>query len=144
MKNYTTDYYKKALKQVDFPNYENFGDINEAYSNFFHQLLSYWQNCFVSSKRVKGNTKKWLNGGVLEKLILMNKLFKKCKKLRLHIDKELYKKKPKYDELNLFEEKLSETIGKPKEFWESLKSLCIPNKTLISNFNAIEENDSLT
>ena len=80
----------------------------------------------------------------IRKLILMNKLFKKCKKLRLHIDRELYKKKSKYDVLNLFEEKLSETIGKPKEFWESLKSLCMPNKTLISNFNAIEENDSLT
>ena len=30
-------------------------------------------------------------------------------------------------------------IGKPKELWESLKSLGMPNKTMISNFNAIEE-----
>ena len=29
MKNYTADYYKETLKQVDFPNYENFGDVNE-------------------------------------------------------------------------------------------------------------------
>ena len=72
-------------------------------------------------KRVKGNTQKWFNGGVLEKLILGNKLFKKFKKSRLNIDKELYKKS-KYDALKLiaskklfFEEKLSETIGKPKE-----------------------------
>ena len=43
-----------------------------------------------------------------------------------------------------FEEKLSETIGKPKELWESLKALGMPNKTIISNFNAIEENDTLT
>ena len=43
-----------------------------------------------------------------------------------------------------FEEKLSETIGKPKELWESLKSLGMPNETVISNFNAIEENDTLT
>ena len=35
LKIYTTNYYKEALKQVDFPNYENFGDVNEAYSNFF-------------------------------------------------------------------------------------------------------------
>ena len=35
-------------------------------------------------------------------------------------------------------------IGKPKELWESLKSLGIPNRTVISNFNAIEENDTLT
>ena len=72
------------------------------------------------------------------------------KKLRLHIDKELHKKF-KYDALkliasknkNFFEEKLPETIAKPKELWESLKSLGMPNKTVISNFNAIEENDTL-
>ena len=43
-----------------------------------------------------------------------------------------------------FEEKLSETIVKPKELWESLKSMGMSNKTVISNFNAVEENDTLT
>ena len=43
-----------------------------------------------------------------------------------------------------FEEKLSETIGKPKGLWESLKALDMPNKTVISDFNALEENDTLT
>ena len=42
------------------------------------------------------------------------------------------------------EEKLSEVMGKPKELWESLKALGMPNKTVISNFNTIEENDTLT
>ena len=56
-----------------------------------------------------------------------------------------YIKKSKYDALKeFFEEKLSETIGKPKELWESLKSLGMPKRTVISNFNAIEENDTLT
>ena len=49
---------------------------------------------------MKGNTHKWFNGEVLEKLNLRNKLFKKFKKSRLHIDKELYKKS-KYDALKL-------------------------------------------
>ena len=43
-----------------------------------------------------------------------------------------------------FKEKLSETIGKPKELWESLKSLGMPNKTVISNFEAIEQDNTLT
>ena len=64
-----------------------------------------------------------------------------------------YKKKLQYDALKLiaskkkqafFKEKLSETIGKPRGLWESLKSLAMPNKTVISNFNTIEENDTLT
>ena len=40
LKNYTADYYKEALKQTDFPNYENFGGVNEAYSNFFQKLMT--------------------------------------------------------------------------------------------------------
>ena len=152
LKHYTADYYKEALKQIDFPNYEHFGDVNEAYSNFFQKLMTVIDKITpYKSKRVKGNTQKWFDGEVLEKLNLRNKLFKKFKKSRLHIDKELYKK-PKYDALKLtaskkdtfFEEKLSETIGKPKVLWESLKALGMPNKTVISNFNAIEENDTLT
>ena len=40
LKNCTVNYYKETLKQIDFPNYENFGDINEAYSNFFQKLMT--------------------------------------------------------------------------------------------------------
>ena len=43
-----------------------------------------------------------------------------------------------------FKEKLLEAIGKPKELWESPKSLGMPNKTVISNFNAIEQDNTLT
>ena len=55
-------------------------------------------------KRVKENTQKWFNGGVLEKLILRNKLFKKFKKSRLNVDKELYQKS-KHDGLKLIASK---------------------------------------
>ena len=44
----------------------------------------------------------------------------------------------------LFKEKISENIGKPKELWESLKYIGMPNKTLISKFNAMQNNDTLT
>ena len=43
-----------------------------------------------------------------------------------------------------FDDKLSEYIGKPKELWETLKSLGTVKKPLISNFNAIESNNTLT
>ena len=43
-----------------------------------------------------------------------------------------------------FKEKLTETIGKPKELWKSLKILGMPNKTVMSNFNAIKEDNTLT
>ena len=43
-----------------------------------------------------------------------------------------------------FKEKISISIGKPKELWESLTYLGMLNKTRISNFNVIEDNDTLT
>ena len=104
-------------------------------------------------KRIKGNTQKWFDSEGLEKLNAKDTLFKNFKKSRLNIDKELYKyKEAKYDASKLitiknqafFKETLSETIGKPKELWESLKSLGMPNKTVISNFKAIEQDNTLT
>ena len=56
------------------------------------------------SNRQKGNTQKWFDGEVLEKLNLGNKLFKKFKKSRLYYDKEIYKKS-KYDALKLIASK---------------------------------------
>ena len=35
-------------------------------------------------------------------------------------------------------------IGKVKELWESFKSLGMPNKSVISNFNVIKGNYTLT
>ena len=57
---YTTDYYKEALKQVDFPNYENFGDVSGAYLNLFQKLMALIDKIApYNSERVKGNTQKY-------------------------------------------------------------------------------------
>ena len=100
---------------------------------------------------MKVNTQKWFDDEVLEKVNSRDKLFQRFKKSRLHNDKELFKK-VKHEALKLIatkkkafvKEKISESIGKPKELWESLRYLGMPNKTLISNFNVMEDNDTLT
>ena len=38
--NYTVDSYKKDLKQLDFPNYENFDDVDGAHCNFFQKIMT--------------------------------------------------------------------------------------------------------
>ena len=103
------------------------------------------------TQRVKGNTQNWCDGEVLEKLRSRDKLFQVFKKTRLHIDRKLYKK-AKYDARKLiaakkqafFDGKLSESFGKPKRLWNTRKSRGMPKKTVISNFNAIDNNKSLT
>ena len=80
-----------------------------------------------------------------------DKFFKVFKKTRVHINKELYKK-AEYAAQKLIagkkeafsDEKLSENVSNPKELWNTLKSLGMPNKTVVSNFNAIGNNKSLT
>ena len=73
------------------------------------------------------------------------------RKSRSHVDKKLFNK-GKYEALRLIatkkqaflKEKISKSIGKPKELWNSRKYLGMPNQTLISNFNAMEDNDTFT
>ena len=122
-KNYTVGSYKEALKQLDFPNYETFNNANGAYSNLFQKIMTVIDKISpYRNKWINANTQKWFDS---EKLNARDKLFKKFKKSRLNINKELYRK---YDTSKLittkkqafFEEKLSETIGKPKELWKSL------------------------
>ena len=122
------------------------------YVDFFQKLMTVIENVApCKTRRVKRNTQNWFNGKVLEKLTSRDKLFKAFKKRRLHIDKELYKK-AKYDAQKLiaakkqpfFDKKDSENVGKPKELRNTLKFLGMPKKTVVSSFNAINNNKPLT
>ena len=76
--------------------------------------------------RVKTRTEEWFDSEVSESIKVRYKLFKKFKKSKLQIDRELFKaarnstqsliyKKRK----SFYKEKLNENIGKPKELWKS-------------------------
>ena len=96
-KNYNADSYKEAFKQLDFPNYKTFDDVNGTYSSFFQKIMTVIDKIdSYRNKQIKRNTQKWFDSKVLEKLNSRDKHFKKSKKFCLNIDKELYKK-AKYD-----------------------------------------------
>ena len=104
-KNYTVNSYKEALKQLDFQNYKTFDDFNGTYFNFLQKTIAIIDKiALYGNKWIKGNTQKWLDSKVLEKLNARDKLSKKFKKSRLNIDKELYKK-VKYDASKLITKK---------------------------------------
>ena len=46
----------------------------------------------VKSKRIKRKCQEWFDNEISEKLIIQDKLFKKYKETRLHVDKEIYKR----------------------------------------------------
>ena len=104
----------------------------------------------IKERRIKHNSQEWFDGEISEAIKNRDKLLKKFKKSRLHIDKELYNaarfkvhklifnKKKDY-----FENKLNECIGKPKEFWNALKSLGLPNKTSSCEVSALKVNKTV-
>ena len=44
LKHYTADSYKKALGEVQFPNYESFANVNGLYNFHYKINRSLWQN----------------------------------------------------------------------------------------------------
>ena len=104
----------------------------------------------VKNERIKRNSQEWLDSEISEKLIIQDKLFKKYKKTRLHVDKEVYKR-AQYSVQNLitkkkkefFENKLKECISKPKDLWKAIKSLSLPNKSGGCIVGALAENQTV-
>ena len=85
--------------------------------------------------RIKITSNEWFDREIAEKLSIRDKLFKKFKSSRLNIDWEIYKEARsdvqrtiKRKKKQYFEEKLSENIAKPKQLWQTLKSLGLRKK----------------
>ena len=147
-KNYIIDGYEKALVEINFPEYKNFDNVNDPYSNFIQKLMEVIDKVApVKNKRIKRNSQEWFDSEISEKVITWDKLFKKYKKTRLHVDKEIYNT-ARYSVQNLiakkkkefFENKLKECIGKPKYLWKAIKSLGLPNKSGGCIVGALAEN----
>ena len=80
--------------------------------------------------RIKNNTRDWFDNEITEAINITEKYFKQFKKSNLRIDYDFYietkyntRKLIKLKKIELFNTKLTENIGKPKELWKSLKAL---------------------
>ena len=146
LKNYSADIYEETLVKVDFPNYRNLENINDAYSNFIQKLMRVIDLVApIKSRRIKQNSQECFDGEVAEKISVRDKLFKKFKKSKLHIDKEIYKiaryevqKLISYKKKKFSENRLNNSIGKPRELWKALKSLGLPSKTSFCETTALK------
>ena len=84
---------------------------------------------------IKNTSNEWFDREIAEKLSIRDKLFKKLKSSRLNIDWEICKEARnevqrtiKQKKKQYREEELSDDTAKPKELWQTLKSLGPPNK----------------
>ena len=91
----------------------------------------------VKERRVKQNSQEWFDGEIGNGIKNRDKLFKKFKKSKLHIDKDIYNTarykvtKMIFNKKKSFlkKKKNSESIGKPKDPWKALKPLGLANKS---------------
>ena len=125
LKNYSQTLFLDKLRKINFPDYSNFKDINNAYSDFTGRVTSVIDEIApIKEIRVKNNSQDWFDAEINEEIERRDKSLAKFKKSRLHSDNESYKKAGnkvqrmiKDKKKNFFTGKLNENIGKPKELW---------------------------
>ena len=140
------------MKRTSFPNYDNFHNPDITYNDFINRL-----DCVVNAVApfktvsVKNNTSEWFDGETADRIHTCDKLYKRFKLTKLHVDKEIYKearnvvqnlirkKKKAY-----FEEKLKENTKYPKKLWITLKQLGLPDKSSPSTNICLEAKNGLT
>jgi hypothetical protein len=76
LKNYSQDAFLNALREVNFPDYSQFNDINDAYEDFINktkQVID--QIAPMKQIRVKGNNQDWFDDEIHQAITNRDKLF---------------------------------------------------------------------
>ena len=104
----------------------------------------------MKKRQLKRNSQNGLMGKLPMKLKILINYFKKFKKSRSRIDKKIYNAaRYKLQEMitnkrrAFFGNKLTESIGKLKHLWKTLKSLGLPGKTSSCEVNALKIKSTL-
>ena len=119
---------ERELRNIAIQNYEKFNDVNSVYSGLVNKITQVINSrVLYKTIRVKNQSNEWFDGELAEQISNRDKLFKKFKKSKLHID-ELICKEVKNTVQRLIKEKtkkflskrLEENISEPKELWKNL------------------------
>ena len=85
------DLFKETLASTNLHNYQNFNDAAEASDDFIQKVMVVINKVApIKEGRIKHNSQEWFDGEISEAIKNHDKLLKKFKRSRLHIDKELY------------------------------------------------------
>ena len=82
--------------------------------------------------RIKNNASEWFDGETAGKMHTRDKLYKKFKSTKLHVDEEIYKEARNTIQ-NLILKKKKENTANPKKLQKTLKQLGLPEKRLPCN-----------
>ena len=89
-KHYTVDPFGQELLKLNFSNYQNYSEINEAYNDFIQKIMSEIDKVAPTKERqVKQNSQEWFDREIADKIKNCDKLLK-FEKSKLHMDKYIY------------------------------------------------------
>ena len=84
--------YEDALRKLSFPDYKLFDGIDEASEKCIQKVMAVIDILAPSkNKRIMGTSQHWFDAEIMEKISERDKLFKKFKNSRLHVNKDNYK-----------------------------------------------------
>ena len=93
MKNYSVMKFINILRAIDFPDYDNFDNMNTAYSDFKNKVeMSNDKIAPFKKICIKSRTSEWFDLEILNGIKNRDKLFKKLKKTKSYDHHENYKK----------------------------------------------------
>ena len=73
LKKYTADNFCDKLKDVNFANYSEFADVNDAFIDFSDNLMQTVDGIASYREfRVKGHSEDWFDGEIMERIIVTN------------------------------------------------------------------------
>jgi len=152
MKNYSENEFKNLLMKIDFPNYDNFDDMNTAYSDFINKVeMAIDKIAPLKKICLKNKTAEWIDLEILNGIKKRDKLFMKFKKTKSYNDHENYKKARnniqriiKNKKRNFIEHKLIDNIGKPKELWKILRGIGAPSKNKPNSNICLQKDNNIS
>ena len=151
MKNYSKEIFLEKLREIQFPNFRNFENINEAYQTFLDKIMVIIDKLApLKEIRVKGSSKPWFDADVIEKIHVRDKLRKKYNKTKLQSDYDNFKnaqkqakKNVKLKKCDFIKEQLRENIAKPSKLWKTLKLIGLPSKSKDESKICLKENGTM-
>ena len=100
--------------------------------------------------RVKGNSKPWFDGDVIERINVRDKLKKKFNKTKLQVDYDNFKTAQKQaaqiikrKKCDYVKDQLKENIAKPSKLWQTLKSIGLSSKSKNEAKTCLKDNGVL-
>ena len=109
----------KELKKINFPNYNIFSHVNNAYLDLVEKILNVVHKTVpFKDLRIKNNTQDWFNDEVAEAKKLREKHLKQFKSTKLHIYENFYKES-KYHVLKLIKEQKKSILQRKinRKYW---------------------------